>query len=110
MAVLMGVHLALLIGRQYTCTSYEKFLVERLNKVPVGSLRAREIRQEIQEFLEGDYVDCSRTATEYATAADKYLAVILSLLTGAGVSAAAVKRAEVVEAARDVEDDRDLLE
>lgn len=89
LAALMGAHLLVLTARDQGCREYERVLLGRLLKVPPGSPEARNIRNEIQNFFDGRYTDCSRTSADFSDTSDKYLAVILSLLTGAGVAAAA---------------------
>ena len=87
LAILMGVHLTLLMARDRSCREYERALLSRLLDVPPDSDAARNLRNEIQNFFDGDYTDCTATGREFGGAADKYLAIILALLTGAGVSA-----------------------
>ena len=87
LAGLMGAHLLMLTARDQGCREYERVLIQRLLKVPVDSQEARDIRNEIQNFFGGRYADCSATTAAFSDTADKYLAVILSLLTGAGISA-----------------------
>ena len=94
LAVLMGTHLLVLVYRNNVCTEYERILFERLQKVPEGSLRAREIRNEIEDAFSGNLGDCSRSVQDYSDASKAYLATILALLTGAGIGSVASKRYE----------------
>lgn len=100
MASLMVGSLGVLVWRAKECSDYEQALLKRLESVPAGSLRAREIRQEIQQSFSGSLRDCSAVERNFGENVDKFLAVVLSLLTGAGISAAAAKPWEASTADR----------
>lgn len=89
LAGLMAAHLTVLIARDQSCREYERVLVQRLISLPPDSPQARNLRNEIQNFFGGRYEDCSRTTQDFSDTSDKFLAIILSLLTGAGVAVAA---------------------
>lgn len=89
LAALMTTHLVLLMAKDRQCQRYEEALLARLSRLQPDSDQARNLRNEIQNFFGGRYTDCSQTDEAFAATADKYLAVILSLLTGAGAVSAA---------------------
>lgn len=87
LSVLMTGHLVLLGTGVRQCDAYEKILLQRLNVSKLGSPEAVLIRKELQEYLSGRTTECAAAEEDYASAADKYIAVILALL---GVGAYAI--------------------
>ena len=97
LAILMGAHMSLLLFRYSQCRGYEQVLLQRLSEAAPNSQPARDIRNEIQNYFSGRYSDCSTTTEAFAVVADKYLAVILSLLTGAGVASGVMLKQKMDE-------------
>lgn len=90
-------HLYLLNTGLQECGAYQKILINRLSKVAVGSPEGLMIRKELQEYLSGKTSECAQAEEVMASASDKYTAIILSLLTGAGVAAGVNRGVEMME-------------
>jgi hypothetical protein len=86
LAALMGAHLALIKSGVNACDFYEKILLERLRKSKVGSIEAIAIRRELAEYLSGKTSECAEIESVYQQASDKYMSVLLALLTGASAA------------------------
>ena len=87
LGTLMGFHLHLLRTGAEECDAYQKMLLERLKEQEIGSEISVSLREELKEYLSGQRTECAAAEEVYAEAADKYLAVLLALLTGAGIGA-----------------------
>jgi hypothetical protein len=85
LAMLMGGHLLLLHTGLRECDEFHRTLVDRLAKTPVGSEAARALIKDWQAYLDGQQSECAQQEETYSDAADKYIAVIISLLSGAGM-------------------------
>ncbi len=80
----MGGHLYLLQVGVRECDAWSSTLLDRLQRTPIGSLQSRELRKELREYLDGRQSECAAAEAVYAEASDRYLSVLLALLTGAG--------------------------
>ena len=100
LAGVMTFHLYLLNTGLQECDAYQRILIQRLKKVPVGSPEGLAIRKELQEYLTGKTSECAQAEEVMANASDKFTAIILSLLTGAGVAAGVNRGAEMMNERR----------
>ena len=107
LGLVMGFHLVLLQTGLNECDSYETMLLERLKNLETGSPEADKLRQELFAYLDGRAGECAAAEEVYSDAADKYLAVILSLLTGAGVSAGAAMAYRHQEKSQQPQEDKE---
>jgi hypothetical protein len=105
LAAVMGVHLYVLYHQASGCEQYERVLLQRLAQVPAGSLRAREIRSEIEGVLSGKLMSCRRVEGAFSDASATYTAILLSLLTGAGLAAGGAMAVNVVRSHRGEEEE-----
>ena len=83
LSVLMGGHLLLLQTGIWECSSWSKVLTERLRRTSIGSPQAEILRNELRQYLDGKQSECADIESVYAETSDKYLSVLLALLTGA---------------------------
>ena len=100
LATVMGFHLVLLQTGLNECDAYERILLERLKAADLGSEEAVAIRKELADYLSGKTTECGEAEAVYSQAADKYLAVIISLMTGAGIAAGVNRGVELREEKR----------
>lgn len=86
LAGLMASHLLLLHTGLRECDAYQRILLERLKVSKIGSADAIAIRKEVAEYLSGKTSECAELESVYQEASDKYVSVILALLTGSGIA------------------------
>jgi hypothetical protein len=96
LAAVMAFHIILLHTGLRECDAYEAVLIERLKVVKVGTPEALALRKELQEYLTGKTTECAQAEEVFADASDKYTAIILSLLTGAGTAAGVNRGVEIM--------------
>ena len=87
LGTLMGFHLHLLRTGLKECDAYQHMLLEKIKDQEPGSELAISLRNELKDYLSGGQSECAEAEEVYAETADKYLAVLLALLTGAGIGA-----------------------
>ena len=107
LAALMGFHLVLLQTGLSECDAYERILLDRLDKAEIGGAEAIAIRQELADYLSGKTSECAQAEEVYSQAADKYIATILALLTGAGAVAGVNRGLEEARSRRELPDGKD---
>ena len=101
LATVMGFHLVLLQTGLNECDAYQRILLERLKAADLGGEEAIAIRKELADYLSGKTTECGEAEEVYSQAADKYLAVIISLMTGAGVVAGVNRGVQLKENKQD---------
>ena len=104
LAALMGFHLVLLQTGLSECDAYERILLQRLDKSEIGGAEAIVIRKELADYLSGKTSECAQAEEVYSQTADKYLAVIISLMTGAGMAAGVNRGLEETRSRREPPD------
>jgi hypothetical protein len=83
LAAVVTMHLVLLQTGLAECDAYQRILIDRLKTTKIGTPEAVALRNELKEYLDGGASECAEAEGVYADAADKYIAVILALMTGA---------------------------